>query len=141
MTYTKRAGLEDNAPLAVSALQQSPTSAASGKDAAMASIVRGLNLLASHARHHGLGNAARILASAKEDLVYWAADMNFHESSKDRFTNQPMYEVPTDISSALLHCLNGLNEGPERRALVQEFTALMERARMLATHQQAADSD
>ena len=61
------------------------------RDYAIASLIAGMNYLCSQAQLSGLGTAARILSTAKEDLVHWAVDMNFHESARDRFINSQLY--------------------------------------------------
>ena len=62
------------------------------KDDAMASIISGLNVLIAQASGADMGMASRILYTAKEELVHWAVDMNFHECSKDRYVNRHLYE-------------------------------------------------
>ncbi len=101
------------------------------KDSTVANLIQGLNLLAAHARQQGLGNAARILATAKEDLVYWAVDLNFAESPKDRFINQHLYG--TNLQGELMQCLGGEPETrSESLTLLHDFNGLMERATALA---------
>ncbi len=62
------------------------------KDDVMVSIINGLNVLIAQASGADMGTASRILYTAKEELVHWAVDMNFHESCKDRFINQHLYD-------------------------------------------------
>ena len=62
------------------------------KDDMMISIINALNILIAQASSTDMGTAARILYNAKEELVHWAVDMNFHESCKDRFINQHLYD-------------------------------------------------
>lgn len=62
------------------------------KDVAIASIISGVNLLIAQASGADLGTAARILYMAKEELVHWTVDMNFHETSKEQYINRHLYE-------------------------------------------------
>lgn len=54
-------------------------------------IIREINSLIALASREGLGSVARMLYAAKEDIVYWAVDMNFHETTKDKFINTHLY--------------------------------------------------
>ncbi len=54
-------------------------------------LISGLDALAVQAEEANLGTAARIFFTAKEELVHWAVNMNFHESAQDRFINQRLY--------------------------------------------------
>ncbi len=62
------------------------------KDELMVSFISTLNILISQASAAQMGTAARILYTAKEEMVHWAVDMNFHESAKDQFINRHLYE-------------------------------------------------
>lgn len=62
------------------------------KDEVIASIISTVNMLIAQASGADMGMAARILYFAKEELVHWAVDMDFHETSKDRFINRQLYE-------------------------------------------------
>ena len=61
------------------------------RDAAIARLIAGLNYLVAQSQAADLGTAARILCTAKEDLVHWAVDMNFHESARERFINGQLF--------------------------------------------------
>jgi hypothetical protein len=54
-------------------------------------IIREINSLIALASREGLGSIARMLYTAKEDIVYWAVDINFHETTKDQFINTLLY--------------------------------------------------
>lgn len=58
------------------------------KDDAAISLINGLDLLIAFARAFELHSAARMIYSAKESVVLWAADQNFYESNEDRFINK-----------------------------------------------------
>jgi len=61
------------------------------KDDAVISLIRGLDLLVIEARKIQLGVAVNILHRAKEDLVYWAADLDFYESKQEKFINKHLF--------------------------------------------------
>ncbi|MES2984710.1 MAG: hypothetical protein V4735_05950 [Pseudomonadota bacterium] len=81
-----------------------PLPRATSPDDAIAPLIRGLGLLMAHAQTSGLGTAARILSTAREDMVHWAVDMNFHESAKDQFINHHLFG-PADDAAELLRAL------------------------------------
>lgn len=58
-----------------------------GKEETMALLIRGLNTLIAHASSADMATASRILYTAKEELVHWAVNMDFHETAEDRFIN------------------------------------------------------
>ena len=58
------------------------------RDETIAQLIAGINYLVTQSQAANLGTAARILSTAKEDMVHWAVDMNFHESARERFINQ-----------------------------------------------------
>ena len=51
-----------------------------------------LDILIAQASSTGVGTVARILNTAKEDLVYWAVKMNFHETPQEKFINRLLYQ-------------------------------------------------
>jgi hypothetical protein len=63
------------------------------QQAAIHGLINGLNTLGIQAEAASMGTAARILFTAKEELVYWAVTMNFHETAQDRFINQNLYNL------------------------------------------------
>jgi len=65
------------------------------KDEAVIRLIAGLNYLIGQAKCSRLGTAALILHRAKEEMVYWAVDENFHESSKDHFIQKHMLNTET----------------------------------------------
>ena len=56
-------------------------------------LIHGLTLLIDKANRLGMGTAAKILHFAKEELVHWAVEMNFHETAADRFVNFHLYNL------------------------------------------------
>lgn len=70
-------------------------------DKVVTTIIRGLDLFIAQSNGAGVGTVARILHNAKEDLVYWAINMNFHETAQEKFYNRLMYSnaafTPTDF--------------------------------------------
>lgn len=108
------------------------------KDAAVANLIQGLSLLMAHARRQDLGNAARILATAKEDLIYWAVDMNFHETAKDRFLNQ---QLNSGGGGELLTCLARLPADAQGSSSLDDFNALISRVTAVAARQYLAEID
>lgn len=65
--------------------------ASAHKDEIFLSLVDGINTLIRQARDNDLGHAARLLTTAKEDMVFWAVSMNFHETPEERFINKHLY--------------------------------------------------
>lgn len=65
----------------------------SEKDVATVSIINGLNFLISKANNMGIYAVSRTLNAAKEDLVYWAVQMNYHETLEEKFVNRYLYEI------------------------------------------------
>lgn len=55
------------------------------------SAIRGLDLFIAQASSARLGTMAEILHTAKEELIYWAVKMNFHETAMDKFINGILY--------------------------------------------------
>ena len=43
-----------------------------------------------------------MLYTAKEDMVHWAVDMNFHESARDQFVNAHLYGPMSPQNAAML---------------------------------------
>lgn len=54
-------------------------------------VIRGLNLFIAQATSAGCGTVARILHGAKEEIVFWAVNMGFHETLEEKFINQHLY--------------------------------------------------
>lgn len=54
-------------------------------------LIKGINDLISQANIADMGMATRILCHAREELVHWAVEMNFHETAEDRFINSQLY--------------------------------------------------
>ncbi len=82
----------------------SPEADKKQKDDAVVSMIRGLDVLIEYARSSDLTAAARMLYSAKENIVYWAVDQNFHETAEDRFVTQHM--LGGSVHSALVLMVN-----------------------------------
>ncbi len=53
--------------------------------------IQGLDFYIAQASAMKLGKMARILRTAKEELIFWAVDMNFHETKAEKFINQLLY--------------------------------------------------
>lgn len=68
--------------------------------------IQALDLFIAQATSMGMGTMARILNNAKEDLVFWAVDMNFHETKIDKFTNQLLYSNSLFVASDLIDKLS-----------------------------------
>lgn len=62
------------------------------RDEALAALIKGVNMLIAQANGARLGTAVQILHGAKEELVHWAVNMNFHETARDRFIQQHLYD-------------------------------------------------
>lgn len=60
-------------------------------DDTLIATIQGIDLFIAQASSLGLGTMARILRNAKEELVYWATELNLHETSADKFINQLLY--------------------------------------------------
>jgi hypothetical protein len=58
------------------------------QDDTVLKLIRGLNYLINQAKQDQLLNAARILTTAREEMVLWAVDFGCHESRKEKFINQ-----------------------------------------------------
>ncbi len=87
------------------------------KDASIAALIAGLNYLTMQAQMANLGTAARILCTAKEDMVHWAVDMNFHESARDQFINSQLCGPFGNGVNDLIAHMSGVRHGgsPRRR--------------------------
>lgn len=93
-------------------LKQRPSPAPEGhndRDAAIAQLIAGLNYLVAQSQEANLGTAARILCTAKEDMVHWAVDMNFHESARERFINNQLFGPMCDGLSGLIAAIERRN--------------------------------
>jgi len=77
------------------------------KEEAMIKIISAINLLILQSNASGLGTAARILHTAKEDLAYWVVSMNFYEAKQDKFINQCVYD---NGMSALISMLSKFSD-------------------------------
>ena len=60
-------------------------------DDTVISAIRGLDLFIAQASSARLGTMAEILHTAKEELIFWAVKMNFHETARDKFINGLLY--------------------------------------------------
>ena len=78
-------------------------------------LIHGLNDLIAKANRLRMGTAAKILYFAKEELVHWAVEMNFHETAKDRFINYHLYNL-----SSLGKLIAQLRESDEAREMQQD---------------------
>jgi hypothetical protein len=87
----ERKTLDDVSPYKIRSLQLADSALEKRKDETITSFIQGLNLFIAQATSVGLGNASRILHEAKEDLVYWAAKMNYYETTEEKFINNHMY--------------------------------------------------
>ena len=108
------------------------------KDAAVVSLIHGVSLLIAHARRSGIGKAIQILSTAKEDLVYWAVDMNFHEAAEDHFINRHMHGIGTEVGNELLHCIANVNGAPDHTDIARELNTLITRIADLAVRSSIA---
>ena len=54
-------------------------------------VIYQLNNLLKEASDMQCGMIAKVLHSAKEELVYWAVDMDFYESDENIFVNRHLY--------------------------------------------------
>lgn len=60
---------------------------------------------------------ARILHNAKEDLVYWAVNMNFHETKIEKFTNQLLFSNSLFAASDLIDKVSSLGNNKDSAIL------------------------
>lgn len=103
-------------------------------DDALIHIIQGLDLFIAQASSLQLGTIASILRHAKEDLVFWAADMNFHETRAEAFINRLLYtnslfaaaDFIEKIScpnnqERLVHSLNNIKTETPVYALIQKL--------------------
>lgn len=60
-------------------------------DDAVINAIQRLDLSIAQANALKLDTMARILHTAKEELVFWAVEMNFHETKADKFINRLLY--------------------------------------------------
>ncbi len=82
------------------------------RDDAMVSLIYGLNFLINKANSSGMYGAARTLQNAKEDLVYWAVQMNFHETPEEKFINKYLYNYSEQNTEELKsYVLSGTVDG------------------------------
>lgn len=90
-------------------------------DQATSALINGLNALIHQASVAQLGPATRILHQAKEELVHWAVEMDYHESPKEKYINYHMY-----------HCgLQALGEIIARISTMENNSAKGEITRLL----------
>jgi len=61
-------------------------------DDAVIDLIKGLDALIQKAKSKKLAVPVNMLHTTKEDLVYWASDLDFHESKQDRFIYKHLYE-------------------------------------------------
>jgi len=61
------------------------------RDAVILALIKGINMLIMQANASEMSTASRILCNAREELVHWAVDMNFHETVAEQFINEQLY--------------------------------------------------
>ncbi len=89
------------------------------RDEAMAKLIAGLNYLVAQSQAANLGTAARILSVAKEDMVHWAVDMNFHESARECFINNQLFgPLGNGVANLMTQMEQGvdLKAGPHKKS-------------------------
>ncbi|NDF11800.1 MAG: hypothetical protein EB060_03160 [Proteobacteria bacterium] len=62
------------------------------QDDAMVYAIRCLNLLIARSNHEGLEKMKEILNDAKEELLYWAVEMDFYQDPKSKFINHYLFD-------------------------------------------------
>lgn len=106
-------------------------------DNVVASTIRGLDILTAKANGAGIGTIARILHNAKEDLVYWAVELDFHETAKEKFINYIMYNNAVFVASDFIAKLNMVKDnkifakGQKNNDLEKPSFAIMDNLRDL----------
>jgi hypothetical protein len=93
------------------------------KDDAIAAVIAGLNVLIAQASGADMGMAARILYNAKEELVHWAVDMDFHETAKERFINHHLYETGHGALGDVLARVSALQDEQLKNELIRMLGA------------------
>lgn len=83
-------------------------------------IVRGLDLFIAQATSASVGEVARILYHAKQELVYWAVEENFHETPQSKFINQHLYNNDLFAASDFLRRALG---NKRKKPFTQPFPA------------------
>lgn len=72
------------------------------KDDFLISIVQSLNFLIELSCKENLATISRILHVAKEDLVYWASELNYYESPRETFIYKNLYKKNDDSNNVIL---------------------------------------
>jgi len=88
-------------------------------DEVLVTLTSGLNMLIAQASAARMGMAARILYSAKEDLVHWAVDMNFHETAQDHFVNRHLYDNGQSTLGEFLARINTLQDESMKSEIIR----------------------
>lgn len=88
-------------------------------DEIVVSAIQGLNFFIAQANNAQLGTMARILHTAKEDLVFWATDMEFYESRKEKLLNMLLYNNSLFAAPDLIV---NLSSAKERRKLIKALS-------------------
>lgn len=111
-------------------IEQTPsdktTSAKKGqsKDDTAMSLIRGLDFLITKANTARLATAAGILHRAKEELIYWAVDFDFHESKQDTFIYNNLYNTAGfQIADFIAHYA-AIQDSKTRRDFLKGLEAL-----------------
>lgn len=76
-------------------------------DIAIAAI-QALDFFIAQASSASLGKMARILYSAKEELVLWAVDVEFKESARERFVDRLLYNNSLFAAADFIASLNSI---------------------------------
>lgn len=74
-------------------------------DKLVTTIIQGLDMYIGGASSAGAGTVARILATAKEDLIYWAVSMDFHETNQEAFINRLLHNNAMFLAADFLNSL------------------------------------
>ena len=89
-------------------------------DEVAAQLIQDLDLLIAYARSYQMYAAARMIYSAKESIVYWAADHHFHETPQERFVNRNLLD--NSLSALLQVAAPDLTSGEDNiRSLLQHI--------------------
>ena len=101
-------------------------------DEAVVELIRGLNFLIAKANEKQLAVAANILYRAKEDLVFWAVDLQFEESARDKFIFQHLFNDSLVFLGFLAKYVS-INDANQKEnfiasleAIGKEYVAMME---------------
>lgn len=89
------------------------------KDDATIMMIHGLDILIAKATSLQMGRVARILYTAKEDLVYWAANLLFKEAPDENFINNHLYNNDMFAATDLIVRLSSIRNKRQRNERVK----------------------